>query len=45
MPDKVWDEITYLFTNFNGYAVEVWEWVSNFIPHFVMDVITYPTRG
>ena len=24
---KVWDEITYLFPNFNGAAVEVWEWV------------------
>ena len=21
--------------------VEVWEWISKFIPHFVMDVITY----
>ena len=26
MPDKVWDEITYPFPNFN----EVWEWISNF---------------
>ena len=26
---KVWDEITYLFSNF-----EVWWWVSNFIPQF-----------
>ena len=25
-PLKVWDEITYLFPNFNGYTVEVWEW-------------------
>ena len=23
---KVWDEITYLFPNFNGCTVEVWEW-------------------
>ena len=23
-------------------AVEVWEWIDNFIPHFTMDVITYP---
>ena len=30
---KVWDEITDLFPNFNGEAVEVWEWISNFIPH------------
>ena len=43
MPSKVWDEITYPFPNFNGAAVEVWEWISNFIPHFIMVVkITYP---
>ena len=30
---KVWDEITYPFPNFNGAAVEVWEWISNFTPH------------
>ena len=33
--------ITYPFPNFNGGTVEVWEWVSNFIPHFIMDVITF----
>ena len=38
MPNKVWDEITYPFPNFNG-TVEVWEWVSNFIQHFITDVI------
>ena len=32
--------ITYPFPNFNGKTVEVWEWISNFIPHFVVDVIT-----
>ena len=32
--DKVWDEITYQFPNFNGAAVEVSEWISNSIPHF-----------
>ena len=42
MPSKVWDEITYPFTNFNGCSVEVWEWISNSIPHFIMDLITYP---
>ena len=42
MPNKVWVEITYLFPNFNGATVEVWEWISNFIPHFTMDVVTYP---
>ena len=42
MPGEVLDEITHPFPNFNGAAVEVWEWLSNFIPHFIMDVITYP---
>ena len=23
-------------------AIEVWEWISYFIVHFIMDVITYP---
>ena len=27
-------EITYPFPNFNGTTVEVWEWISNFIPYF-----------
>ena len=40
-----WDTLTpdhtfsWLFT---GYTVEVWEWISNFIQHFMMDRITYP---
>ena len=38
----MWDEITYPFPNFNGCTVEVWEWIGNFIPHFIMGVITYP---
>ena len=38
---KVWDEITYPFLNFNGATVEVYEWITNFIPHFRMGVITY----
>ena len=33
---KLWDEFTYLFPNFNGCTVEVWEWISNFIPHLIM---------
>ena len=40
--DKVWDEITYSFAKFNGGNVrEVWEWISNFIPHLRIDVIAY----
>ena len=30
----MWYEITYPFPNFNGATVEVWERVSNFIPHY-----------
>ena len=41
MPYKVWDEITYPFPNFNGGTVEVWEWISNFMPDFTRHVITY----
>ena len=40
MPSKV-DEITYPFRNFNGTTVEVGEWISNLIPHFIVDMI-YP---
>ena len=35
-------EITYPFPNFNGATVEVWEWIDNFAPYIIMDVITYP---
>ena len=45
---KVWDEINYRFPNinpnFNGAAVEVWEWIITFIPHFIMVIMTYPCR-
>ena len=40
--NQVLDKITYPFPNFNGWKVEVWEWISYFTPHFLMDVITYP---
>ena len=42
MPSEVWDEITYQFPNFNGETVENWEWISNLIPHSIIDVIIYP---
>ena len=35
-----WDEITYPFPNFNGYTVEVWEWISKFTTQFLLDVMT-----
>ena len=41
---KVWNEITYPFTNFNGATVEVWEWINDFILYFPGHVITDP-RG
>ena len=44
MPSTVWDEITYPFPNSNGCTVEVWEWISNFIPHFMSVVISFPGR-
>ena len=41
---KLWDKITYPFPNFNGYTVEVWGWISNFIPHLTGCLIIYPCR-
>ena len=38
----MWDEIFFPFPNFNGTAVEVWEWINNFIPHFAGYVIIHP---
>ena len=38
---KVQDEITYPFPNLNTAAIEVREWISNFIPHFTGQMITY----
>ena len=40
-PSNVWDEITYQYTNYNRFVFEVWEWISNFIPHFKIYLITY----
>ena len=39
---NVWNEFTYLFPNFSGRTVEVWEWISNFVAHFIGHVIIYP---
>ena len=38
--NKVWVEIIYPFPNFNDFIVEIWEWISNFISDFIMDVIS-----
>ena len=40
--DIVWDKITQQFPNPNGAAVEVWEWISNFIPYCTVHVFIYP---
>ena len=40
MPSKVWGKITYLFPNLTG----VKKGINEYIPHFMMDVITYPGR-
>ena len=30
----IWNQITYSFSSYNGGTLEVWEWISNFNPHF-----------
>ena len=42
IPYKVCDEITFTSPNFNGEAVEIWEWISNLIPSFTGQVNGYP---
>ena len=44
MSNKVLGEITYPFPNSSGATVEIWEWISNFITHYMMYVITYQCR-
>ena len=36
----VWDEIIYPFQILNGSTIEVWEWISNFLPYLIGHVIT-----
>ena len=38
----MWGDITFPFQNFNNFAVEVCEWIMDFIQQFAMDVISYP---
>ena len=42
---KVWDEISYPITNFNGRTVEVGEWISKFVPHFTWECDYLSTLG
>ena len=37
---KVWAKINYPFPNFNGATVDVSEWISTFISHFIEHAIT-----
>ena len=39
---NVWDEMSYPFPTLNRATVEVYECISNFIPHFTGHVITNP---
>ena len=41
---KECNEITYPFPNFNGATVEVWKWISNFIPLFLNMRLLIHTR-
>ena len=41
MLSQMWDTFTYPFSKFNGYIVEVWEWIRYFILHIMMDEIIY----
>ena len=38
----MWNGIIYQFPYYNGCTVEGWEWISNFIPHFIGYVIIHP---
>ena len=42
MPSKLWDNIIYSYPNTNGSNVKGWEWISIFIPNFIMGIIAYP---
>ena len=41
MPSKVFDENEMIINSPTSIA-EVWELITNFIPHFILDVITHP---
>ena len=42
MLSEICQKVTNPFPNFDGYAVECWARMSDFILHFINDVITYP---
>ena len=45
MPSKGWDDITYPCLNLSGSTVEVWEFMGNVIPQFIVDELTYLFRN
>ena len=38
----MWYEITYPFPDFNNATIQVWEWISVFIPYFTGYMIIHP---
>ena len=41
MPSKVWDHLSnFNSADYNGAAIEVWEWIGNFILHYTGRSIT-----
>ena len=40
MSSEMLDKITYSFLELNSFTVEMWEWMSNAIPLFIMAIIT-----
>ena len=42
MPTQIWDEITYPLSNINDCTIKVWELISSFTQHYIMDVIIHP---
>ena len=42
MRNELWDDITDPLPNFNCCTGQVYDWMNDFIPHFMIDVITYP---
>ena len=43
-PGKVWGKIAFILLNSKNVTVEFGEWINNFIPHFIMHVITYALK-
>ena len=37
---NVWDKITYPFPNLDCVTIDIWEWISNFVPDLTCHVTT-----